>query len=158
MGFSKGLLGAEVDHILTSPQVKGACNNTEPRVVAKKSPLSVEEVVLIERLACSSQDQDGVIAGFVCFVLHSGLRWSDAMHVDSEPDLDLVDGSGYLESSVYPHRTACAFKWQVLPVVAALPGVSGLVWAEPWLMSRRAHGLVASRAYPFSQPPLRGPS
>ena len=146
VGFSKGLLGADVDAILSSPRVKGACSNTEPHVVSKKSPLAVEEVVLIEKLAFHSRGQDGIIAGFVCFVLHSRLRWSDAMHVDAEPILDVVDGHGYLESSVYSHKTAAAFKWQVLPMVAVLPGVSGLVWAEPWLQNRQAHGLRASKA------------
>ena len=67
VGFSKGLLGAEVDAILSSPRVKGACSNTEPHVVSKKSPLAVEEVVLLERLAFQSRGQDGIIAGFVCF-------------------------------------------------------------------------------------------
>ena len=154
VGFSKGLLGAEVDAVLSSPRVKGACSNTEPHVVAKKSPLSVEEVVLIERMAFQSRGQDGIIAGFVCFVLHSRLRWTDAMHVDAEPVLDVADGHGYLESSVYSHKTAAAFKWQVLPVVSVLPGVSGLVWAEPWLQNRQAHGLRACKAVPFQPAPL----
>ena len=154
VGFSKGLLGAEVDAVLSSPRVKGACSNTEPHVVAKKSPLSVEEVVLIERMAFQSRGQDGIIAGFVCFVLHSRLRWTDAMHVDAEPILDVADGHGYLEASVYSHKTAAAFKWQVLPVVSVLPGVSGLVWAEPWLQNRQAHGLRACRAVPFQPAPL----
>ena len=74
MGFSKRLLGEEVDAILSSSRVKGACSNTEPHVVSKKSPLAVEEVVLIEKLAFHSRDQDGRTAGFVCFVLHSRLR------------------------------------------------------------------------------------
>ena len=59
-----------------------------------------------------------------------------------------------LESSVYSHKTAAAFKWQVLPVVAVLPGVSGLVWAGPWLQNRQAHGLRASKAVPFQPAPL----
>ena len=145
VGFSKGLLGAEVDAILSSPRVKGACSNTEP---------PVEEVVLIEKLAFHSRGQDGVIAGFVCFVLRSRLRWSDAMRVDSEPILDVTENHGYLESSLYSHKTAAALKWQVLPVVAVLPGVSNLVWAEPWLQTRQAHGLRACKAVPFQPAPL----
>ena len=145
IGFSKTLVG-DVDEILRSPRVRGACAKSEPVPIRKKSPLEVEEVVFLEKLAADPLgSNDCIVAGFVCFVLHCRLRWSDAMCALREPSLDLKDGRGFLDAELYSHKTIAAMQFRLLPVVGVLPGLSGLVWAEGWLACRRAVRYLYSR-------------
>ena len=155
VGFAKGLVGASVDEVLQSPRIKGACQNTEPAPVRKKSPLKVEEVVFLERLASDPMGgPSGIIAGFVCFLLHCRLRWSDGMCVLQEPRLDINDGRGFLEAELYSHKTIAAMQFRLLPVVGVLPGLSGMIWAEGWLQNRLRQGLHASRNLPLQPAPM----
>ena len=155
VGFAKGLVGASVDEVLQSPRIKGACQNTEPAPVRKKSPLKVEEVVFLERLASDPMGgPSGIIAGFVCFLLHCRLRWSDGMCVLQEPRLDINDGRGFLEAELYSHKTIAAMQFRLLPVVGVLPGLSGMIWAEGWLQNRLRQGLHASRNVPLQPAPM----
>ena len=155
IGFSKTLIGADVDEILRSPRIRGACARSEPVPVRKKSPLSVEEVVFLEKLAADPLgDADCIIAGFVCFVLHCRLRWSDAMCTLREPSIDVTEGRGFLDAELYSHKTIAAMQFRLLPVVGVLPGLSGLMWAEGWLQNRRRRGMQASREVPLQPAPM----
>ena len=49
-GFAKGTIGADVTNILESARVKGACMQGD-RFVAKKAPLSMQQVVQLEEMA-----------------------------------------------------------------------------------------------------------
>ncbi|CAE7479018.1 unnamed protein product [Symbiodinium sp. CCMP2592] len=153
VGFAKGMIGSDVDAVLTSPRVKGACSPVVPNPpVRKKAPLLLREIVFIEKLAVSADpfSQDAIIAGYVCVLLRCRLRWSDGMHMESEPTLDLCgNGDGFFEGRLDDHKTSAAMGFKVLPVVAVLPGVSGLSWAEHHLSNRKKQGLVAGPGKPF---------
>ncbi|CAE7513552.1 unnamed protein product, partial [Symbiodinium microadriaticum] len=158
VGFARGLLGADVEAVLSSPSVKGACAPTgPPQPTRKKVPLTVLEITLLERMAHAADpySQDAIIAGFVCVVLHCRLRWSDAMHMESEPVLDLFDQvHGFFEGKLHSHKTAAAMNFRLLPVVAILPGVSGLNWATKYLENRKKQRLTAGPRVPFQPAPL----
>ena len=106
LGFSKGLIGADVDSILKSARVKGVAYGQSHKATRKKSPLTVQQVVLLERLATFGHGQEAVFAGYLCFLVHARLRWSDGQHCIKEPQLDVTNGKGFLEAALYHHKTA----------------------------------------------------
>ena len=96
LNFIYHMLGADVGNAMHSPRVKGA--TVVPFVVPKKKePLSAAQVAFFERLAMTDAGQQGIIAGYVCMVLHMRLRWSDGQYCIDEPYTDLHCGHGFLE-------------------------------------------------------------
>ena len=156
VAFCKGMLGAEVDDVLNSARVKGACYNSksqlEPR---KKDPFTCEQVEFFECLACSRDDQVGILAGYVCFLIYGRLRWSDGQHCQEEPWLDEGEEFSYLEARLYHHKTAGRTKVakRLLPVACPVPGVSRWPWASSWLQNRKLHGLEAGVGRPTMPAP-----
>ena len=159
LGFSKGLIGADVDSILKSARVKGVAYGQSHKATRKKSPLTVQQVVLLERLATFGNGQEAVFAGYLCFLVHCRLRWSDGQHCIKEPQLDVTNGKGFLEAALYHHKTAQKRRTKVvrlLPVAGVLPGVSGCDWATHWLKKRAEMGLRASMQEPTMPAPMSG--
>ena len=157
LGFAKGLLGADVDKVLASARVKGAASATTAEPVKKKSPFTVEQVLVLERLAMFGHGQEAIFAGYLCFILHCRLRWSDGQHCIQEPKLDIHDGKGFIEAALYHHKTAFKRRSQVirlLPVAGVLPGLTGYDWATAWLTKRLDAGLRASLKQPTMPAPL----
>ena len=156
LGFCKGMLGADVDEVLNSSRVRGACINRaaalEPK---KKNPFSVEQVSLFEYLACSRTDQVGVFCGYLCFIIFGRLRWSDGQYCQEEPWIDAGPEFSYLEARLYHHKTAGRTRVakRLLPVACAIPGVSREPWAESWLHNRELHGLEAGVGKPTMPAP-----
>ena len=107
VGFCKGMLGADVDAVLTSARVRGACINRvadlEPR---KKDALTVDQVAHLELLASTRDDQVGIFAGYMCFLIFGRLRWSDGQYCKEEPWMDEGPEFSYLEARLYHHKTA----------------------------------------------------
>ena len=68
LGFLKGLLGAPVDDTLKSSRVKGVAFGSSARSVKKKSPLTVQRLACLERLATCGSGQEAVFAGYICFL------------------------------------------------------------------------------------------
>ena len=149
VGFCKGMLGADVDRVLTSARVRGACISRmaelEPR---KKDPFTVAQVAYLESLATSRDDQVGIFAGYVCFLIFGRLRWSDGQYCKEEPWVDEGAEFSYLEARLYHHKTAGRAKVgrRLLPVACPIPGVSRQEWASSWLYHRELHGLSAGVA------------
>ena len=159
LGFSKGLIGADVESILKSARVKGVAFGQSHKVTRKKSPLTVQQVVLLERLATFGNGQEAVFAGYLCFLIHCRLRWSDGQHCIKEPQLDVTNGKGFLEAALYHHKTAQKRRTKIvrlLPVAGVLPGVSGCDWAIHWLRKRSEMGLRASMQEPTMPAPTTG--
>ena len=158
VGFAKGLIGADVDEVLSSSRVKGVAHGgiiTERR---KKIPFTVRQVDVLERLAVFSSGQVAIFAGYVCFIIHCRLRWSDGQHCVQEPTMDVSEGRGFLEASLYHHKTAKKRRLKVLrllPAACVLPGLSGEDWASKWLANRKAAGLAASLTCPTMPAPMR---
>eukprot|EP00435_Cladocopium_sp_Y103_P028840 s2040_g7.t1 len=159
VGFSKGLLGASVEGVLSSARVKGVAHSGQSTVTRKKAPLTVEQLVTLERIATYGQGQDAIFAGYLCFIVHCRLRWSDGQHCIKEPEVDLDQGRGFIEAALYHHKTAQKRRTTVvrlLPVAGVLPGVSGSNWAIHWLHRRAEFGLKASMKQPVMPAPVQG--
>ena len=157
LAFCKGTLQADVDNVLASSRIKGATIPIKGhRVVRKKRPLTVAQVADLERRASTDESATGVFCGYLCFLVHGRLRWSDGQYVAEEPTIDTgPDGAGSLEAGLYYHKTANRQK-SVIRVVAStlhFAGVSGLPWAQTWLQNRAKHGLRAKRGYPMMPAP-----
>ena len=159
LGFAKGLLQADVAAVLSSARVRGVALGFQPAPTRKKNPFSTEQVIQLERLAFHGEGQEAVFAGYICFLIHTRLRWSDGQHCIQEPTLDLEGGRGFLEAALYHHKTSKKRRTNVirlLPVAGVLPGLSGLNWAAEWLRKRSVLGLRASMKQPTMPAPLAG--
>ena len=152
LGFAKGLIGAKVDDTLSSARVRGAASGLVSGSTRKKCPFTVDQLVLLERLAIYVQGQDAIFAGYLCFLVHCRLRWSDGQHCIQEPTLDLHEDRGFIEAALYHHKTARKRRSTVLrllPVAGVIPGLSGQNWAEHWLRKRAEFQLRGSMKQPM---------
>ena len=155
MTFAHHMLGADVDNSMYSPRVKGAV--VVPLVLpSKKTPLTVEQIAFLEHLALDESGQLGNFAGYCCMILHMRLRWMDGQFCQHEPFLDLFQGRGFLECSLYHHKTAGRQKHskRLLPAACNIPGFTGSDWASIWLERRKNHGLVAGPGVPTMPAPV----
>ena len=88
-----------------------------------------------------------IVAGFILWMVHGRLRFGDAVRVQKEPVLDVVEGAGYVETAAEfgRYKTGYGKKkvGKLLPLVAIATGVSGLPWADAWLQLRQQCGLDA---------------
>ena len=156
LGFAKGLVGAKVDEVLSSSRVKGAASGTSASPPKKKSPFTVEQLLVLERIAMYGQGQDAIFSGYICFLVHCRLRWSDGQHCIQEPVLDVHEDRGFIEAALYHHKTARKRRTHVLrllPVAGVIPGVSGQNWAVHWLQKRLESNLRGSMRQPMMPSP-----
>ena len=156
VGFAKGLIGAKVDEVLSSARVKGAAAGASTSPPKKKWPFSVEQLIILERIAIFGHGQDSIFAGYLCFLVHCRLRWSDGQHCIQEPVLDIHNNKGFLEAALYHHKTANKRRSKVvrlLPVAAVVPGISGYNWAKHWLQKRIDMKLRGSLQQPMMPAP-----
>lgn len=159
LGFAKGLLGADVEKALSSARVRGVALGAASVPARKKDPLTVEQVQVLERLAIYGAGQDAIFAGYICFITHCRLRWSDGQHCIKEPYLDVHEGRGFIEAALYHHKTAKKQRTHVvrlLPVAGVVPGLTGLDWVSAWLEHRAKAGLRASMSQPTMPCPVSG--
>ena len=159
VGFSEGLLGADVDEVLQSARISGVAHGGFVEKRGKKQPFTTEQVITLENMATFSSGPVAIFAGYLCFLVHCRLRWSDGQHCVNEPHLDITDGRGFVEASLYHHKTAMKRRAQVvrlLPVAGVLPGLSGQMWAVHWILKRRQAGLNASLLQPTMPSPVIG--
>ena len=159
IGFAKGLLGADVDPILNSSRVRGVAFGSETIPTKKKDPLTCDQLVALEKMAFHGRGPDSIFAGYVCFLVHCRLRWSDGQHCINEPTVDVTAGRGFVEAALYHHKTAKKRRTHILrllPVAGVIPGLSGLDWASEWLEKRSKAGLQASMSRPVMPAPVAG--
>ena len=159
MNFAGALLGVDVREVTSSSRIQGAVNpGSSASAVRKKAPLTVAQVRALEEFVCGADsDLSRVIGGFLLYLIHGRLRWSDAQHTEAEPQLDLVQGKGFLCALLYHHKTANrgSLAWhRLLPVACLTPGVGELNWGQAWLEARRRMQLRASRGLPLMPRPL----
>ena len=116
------------------------------------SPLSVKQIVALERLCCGGESlHDRVISGGVLMMIFGCARASDIaravkLTVDRvDPSVVLADGEpkGYIEVGVLGHKGArsAQHKRMLLPVVAPMMSISDGAWWDSWLEARMALGL-----------------
>jgi hypothetical protein len=152
LNFAKHTFGMIMeDSIFESKRISGAilASTKRKRMLVQRDPMTVEMVRKLEALV---QDDEVAAAtrifiGFVLLMIHTRARFSDAMHIASEP---LVEGE-WLEAETaqykqanQPHR-----RNKFLYLVGMAKGISGTPWAAAWLQLRREAGLVADKKAPF---------
>ena len=155
LGFAKESL-AQMWTRFSSLRVATGGESSMPK---KKIPLTVQQLAFLEQLAMSGQGQESIFAGYMCFIVHCRLRWSDGQHCITEPTMDVFEGRGFLEAALYHHKTLQKKRTKVvrlLPVAGVIPGVSGCDWAQSWLDKRAALGLKASMQQPTMPAPISG--
>ena len=130
VAFCNGTLGARgAEEVLASSRIKGAAIRAygEKRLLKKRDPLKHRWVDILEAITTGpTPDVSKVFAGFVCFVLHSRARWFDALHITSEPVLDLNDkGDGFIEAQTEKTKTSNTWvkRCRPLALVADATGV-----------------------------------
>ena len=154
--FARYMIGADVGASIRSSRVKGAV--AVPMVLPKKkTPLTKTQISALETLAINGSGREAIFAGYVCFILHARLRWSDGQHCQAEPWLDLHDGAGFLECELYHHKNAGRQRIakRLLPAACCIPGLVG-DWATPWLENRQAAKLTVGPGFPTMPVPLAG--
>ena len=151
--FCGALLGFRFSELSSSARLEGACISITFRPVIKCDPLTVLQVQELEARIFDLSDEVACVVGFILYVLHGRLRWSDAQCTESEPQLDKSeDGQGYLIASLYHHKTAdkgSLLRHRLLPVSCLSPGVTKHCWASEWLRRRARVGLRAGRGVPL---------
>ena len=77
--FTHTLLGVDGPLDAISARVSGATVVDIPKkALIKKLPFSLEQVKLLEVTACGEPSLDSVFAGFICLLIYTRLRFSDA--------------------------------------------------------------------------------
>ena len=151
LAFSLHTIGLDLNaEVLQSRRVAGAALSLKKtkRARVQRPPLTVAHVLWLEGYVCSATAGfDCVFAGFLLFMLHCRCRFSDAMHVDSEPRIDgpWVES----ETSEFKTKNSKGRKDMVLPLVGCSEGLSMRPWAQKWLEARKALGLCAGPRKPF---------
>eukprot|EP00971_Amphidinium_carterae_P338181 6475412-Amphidinium_carterae.1 len=83
-----------------SARIVGAMEGIQAKVVVRRAPLTKDALDKLEQFVCDDSAEPGLrqIAGFAVFLTHSRSRFSDALHPEAEPVLDVAtDGHGYIE-------------------------------------------------------------
>ena len=150
--FTTELLGIQwAQSTLSSSRVLGSTwRSMEAKQPTKQAPaFSVKATVLLEQVTTLAPSiEDRVIAGNICFTIHTRMRTHDAANISREPVLDLnAEGDGFLEGSLVGGATKAGRgkrrRHRLLLAVALASGVSDADWARAWLNARAACGLSA---------------
>eukprot|EP00435_Cladocopium_sp_Y103_P074587 s23_g49.t1 len=121
--------------------------------IKQASPLTVQQVMALERLVVSSSDlKDRAVFGSMLVLLYSCGRFSDgqrAVQLLVDADLSKVDpnsleASGYVELQVLGSKGARSetLRRTFLPLVAPIFSLSGCDWFRTWIQARDALGLT----------------
>lgn len=151
--FTAALLGLPwPKEVLESARIKGAVwrSYATKRETVQAPPFTVEAVEILELMSITAPTvEERIIAGSLCFCIHSRKRGADAVAIIHEPVLEVdSDGEGFLESTQEAGSTKAGKSRKrlkkILPGVAFAKGISGTEWAREWLEHRKDEGLDAS--------------
>ena len=154
--FAGGVLGFDLEPFRSSARLGGVIKSiaTFRRERVKRDPLTRQQVLLLEIALLSHQlpSVELVFIGFILFLIFTRCRFSDSKYCVDEPKLDLDSNNcGYIEASLYDHKTAntSSKRFRLLPVVGPAIGISGECWARAYLKARKTLCLTASRSSPL---------
>ena len=142
--FASGVLGLKGDiGELGTTRIDGLAVELTKRAgpIQQAAPLSVQQVMLLERLMAESEDlQDRVIFGGMLVLLYSCGRFSDGqrainMILDCDLatlDIDAIECQGCLELQVLGHKGARSdiLKRTFLPLVAPIFSLASVDWFQ----------------------------
>lgn len=153
--FAGGVIGLKGDLAsLGSSRVDGLAVELARQAgpIRQAEPLTVQQVIALERLVASSDDmKDRVVFGGMLVLLYACVRFSDGqrainMIVDAEMaslDMGGFGGQGYLELQVLGHKGARTevLRRTFLPLVAPIYSLGSVQWFQSWLQAREIMGL-----------------
>ena len=149
--FVFGLSGLqERIQVVISGRCEGASQQllSRKRSLTKRSPLTASQVAEMELYVTGDGDErQRVVARSFLYMVHARLRLSEVVRLQEEPELDVVDGVGFIEaqtvSDVIKSGQTKRRRGFKVPLVGIATGLLGLPWAQAWLDLRKKHGLRA---------------
>ena len=154
--FAGGTIGLAGDILeLGSTRIDGLAVELSKRAgpIQQAAPLTVQQVIALERLVVSSDDlMDRATFGGMLVLLYACGRFSDGqrsinmiMDVDvTKLDASALGDQGYVELQVIGHKGARGdvLRRTFLPLVAPVYSLGNVDWFRAWLQAREALGLV----------------
>ena len=161
--FAQGVLGLRSDMAeLGTARVEGVATEINKRAgpIVQATPLTVAQVITLEKLVATAQDlKDRVLFGAMLVLLYSCGRFSDgqrAVSIILDVDVNRINpGSiecpGFLELQVLGNKGARSdvLRRTFLPLVAPVYTLGSSDWFRAWLQSREALGLEMSGRLTF---------
>ena len=146
INFVGRLLGVCVDAVRKSSRVRGmGCTLLRTRAATRRRrPLTVSMVMELGKAVVEDEgrgEPDAIVAWAALFAVHGQLRAGDLRRCIEEPELDLTEGVGFLETHFTEHKTARAGTKRALPIACAADGLTSMLWGRWWLQARAARGL-----------------
>ena len=164
LSFGRHILGlqGEVDEALTG-RTKGFSDMwfLRKRRLVQKSPLSVQQIITLERIVMDPKRSivDRIGAGFFLFTLYCRARYSDSLNVSKiTEDVVTMEGEkfGFLEAHSKRVKTNLSLekKTRFLPMAAPISSVGKTGWAEVWMGLRFKEKLDADEDVPLLPAPM----
>ncbi|CAE7337237.1 unnamed protein product, partial [Symbiodinium pilosum] len=94
VNFAGALLGFDFSQVKESSRIHEVAMSASFKPVSKCDPLTVAQVHALEEAIFKADLEEACVIGFVLYVLHGRLRWSDAQCTEAEPEIDLNEGIG----------------------------------------------------------------
>ena len=88
---------------------------------------------------------DAIVAGADLFAVHGRVRVGDLRWCIEEPELDLTEGVGFLDTHFTEHKTARAGTKRALPIACSADGLTSKLWGRLWLQARVAFAEIYSK-------------
>ena len=146
VAFAMGMIGlAGAREVLESKRISGAAlkSTRRKRKTRKRDPFTVADVIALEEAAISLKGPNQIFAGFLCLLIHTRCRFSDAMG-STAPKLELDETQrGFLEAATIHTKTSNtdSKRHLLLPLTALSHGLSDKGWAQAWIAARTEQGL-----------------
>ena len=104
----------------------GVCVNA----VRKRRPRTVITVMELEKAVADDEGRggpDAIVAGAALFAVYSRVRVGDLRRCIKEPELDLTDGVGFLETHFTEKKKARAGTKRALPTACPADGLTAML-------------------------------
>ena len=150
VNFAIHVLGCQVQGLpLSSVRVRGLCSGHKAFAlnINHAPPLSVEQIVQLETLCCSSSSPYlTIVFGSILIALYARSRWKDiqgASSIDFDPD-EFAPQYIELPSQHFKTSAMLAKKLHFLPITAIAFSISGKPWIHHYIQCRRDLSLPTS--------------
>ena len=149
-----GLMGAK--QVLDSKRIKGLADKCYllKKKTRSRLPLSVAELTTLEEIVLGRRGRgmpDRHAAGCFLFMVYARTRFSDMLNVGRLEFEAGEDGKGYIEAQVARSKTSFSVdrKVRLLPMTAAMHGVTAEPWAIAWKDVLAKTGIVITHGKPL---------
>ena len=151
--FLQHVVGMKVEPgILANPWIKGAVRGANMRTSdpRRSRVLTTSEVLLLETALIEGHHDrvDRYAIGAFLFQLYARARVSDLRNI-SKLELDLNDGSGFIEVRTYEHKNSRlgSGAGAVLILVAPYHGLHVQPWGQAWVQAASAVGFAFEKGH-----------